>query len=158
MCKVTALFLKQPKFSQLFCKNRVAGKRSSFLPTLVFRTLTPPYVTFGIRLFLFLVPLKIYPHYSRFLLAYVLLVWPSISTSQLILAVCYLWLYIDKLLVVSFTYFKILFVNVRIMRVLYELKSDRTTICCFINNERQFQWIQLTHRSLDDVFVYYISF
>ena len=35
------------------CKvsNRVGGKRSSFLPTFVFRPLTPPYVPFGIRRF-----------------------------------------------------------------------------------------------------------
>ena len=33
--------------------NRVGGKRSSFLPTFVFRPLTPPYVPFGIRRFLF---------------------------------------------------------------------------------------------------------
>ena len=32
-------------------KNRVGGKRSSFLPTFVFRPLTPPYVPFGIRRF-----------------------------------------------------------------------------------------------------------
>ena len=31
--------------------NRVGGKRSSFLPTFVFRPLTPPYVPFGIRRF-----------------------------------------------------------------------------------------------------------
>ena len=39
--------------------NQVGGKRSSFLPTLVFRPLTPPYVPFGIRQFLFWVPLEI---------------------------------------------------------------------------------------------------
>ena len=33
-------------------RNRVGGKRSSFLPTFVFRPLTPPYVPFGIRRFL----------------------------------------------------------------------------------------------------------
>ena len=32
-------------------QNRVGGKRSSFLPTFVFRPLTPPYVPFGIRRF-----------------------------------------------------------------------------------------------------------
>ena len=32
--------------------KRVGGKRSSFLPTFVFRPLTPPYVPFGIRRFL----------------------------------------------------------------------------------------------------------
>ena len=32
-------------------KDRVGGKRSSFLPTFVFRPLTPPYVPFGIRRF-----------------------------------------------------------------------------------------------------------
>ena len=31
--------------------NRVGGKRSSFLPTFVFRPLTPPYVPLGIRRF-----------------------------------------------------------------------------------------------------------
>ncbi|MDY4564088.1 MAG: hypothetical protein SPE13_01450, partial [Alloprevotella sp.] len=39
--------------------NRVGGKRSSFLPTFVFRPLTPPYVPFGIRRFLFWVPIEI---------------------------------------------------------------------------------------------------
>ena len=34
--------------------NRVGGKRSSFLPTFVFRPLTPPYVRFRIRRFLIL--------------------------------------------------------------------------------------------------------
>ena len=32
-------------------KNRVGGKRSSFLPTFVFRPLTPPYMRFRIRRF-----------------------------------------------------------------------------------------------------------
>ena len=32
-------------------KNRVGGKRSGFLPTFVFRPLTPPYVRFRIRRF-----------------------------------------------------------------------------------------------------------
>ena len=37
------------------CKhNRVGGKRSSFLPTFVFRPLTPPYVRFRIRRFFIL--------------------------------------------------------------------------------------------------------
>ena len=36
------------------CQNRVGGKRSSFLPTFVFRPLTPPYVRFRIRRFLIL--------------------------------------------------------------------------------------------------------
>ena len=39
--------------------NRVGGKRSSFLPTFVFRPLTPPYVPFGIRRFLFWIPFEI---------------------------------------------------------------------------------------------------
>ena len=39
--------------------NRVGGKRSSFLPTFVFRPLTPPYVPFGIRRFLFWAPFEI---------------------------------------------------------------------------------------------------
>ena len=34
--------------------NRVGGKRSSFLPTFVFRPLTPPYVRFRIRRFFIL--------------------------------------------------------------------------------------------------------
>ena len=38
------------RFSRMY--NRVGGKRSSFLPTFVFRPLTPPYVPFGIRRFL----------------------------------------------------------------------------------------------------------
>ena len=33
--------------------NRVGGKRSSFLPTFIFRPLTPPYMRFRIRRFLF---------------------------------------------------------------------------------------------------------
>lgn len=32
-------------------RNRVGGKRSSFLPTFVFRPLTPPYMRFRIRRF-----------------------------------------------------------------------------------------------------------
>ena len=36
-------------------QNRVGGKRSSFSPTFVFRPLTPPYVRFRIRRFLWLV-------------------------------------------------------------------------------------------------------
>ena len=39
--------------------NRVGGKRSSFLPTFVFRPLTPPYVRFRIRRFLFWIPFEI---------------------------------------------------------------------------------------------------
>ena len=39
--------------------DRVGGKRSSFLPTFVFRPLTPPYVPFGIRRFLFWIPFEI---------------------------------------------------------------------------------------------------
>ena len=35
-------------------RNRVGGKRSSFLPTFVFRPLTPPYVRFRIRRFFIL--------------------------------------------------------------------------------------------------------
>lgn len=42
--------------------NRVGGKRSSFLPTFVFRPLTPPYVPFGIRRFLFWIPFEIRTH------------------------------------------------------------------------------------------------
>ena len=42
--------------------NRVGGKRSSFLPTFVFRPLTPPYMRFRIRRFLFWVPFEIRPH------------------------------------------------------------------------------------------------
>ena len=39
--------------------NRVGGKRSSFSPTFVFRPLTPPYVRFRIRRFLFWVPFDV---------------------------------------------------------------------------------------------------
>ena len=42
--------------------NRVGGKRSSFLPTFVFRPLTPPYVRFRIRRFLFWIPFEIRFH------------------------------------------------------------------------------------------------
>ena len=42
--------------------NRVGGKRSSFSPTFVFRPLTPPYVRFRIRRFLFWVPFEIRLH------------------------------------------------------------------------------------------------
>ena len=38
-------------FLYIYQHNRVGGKRSSFLPTFVFRPLTPPYVPFGIRRF-----------------------------------------------------------------------------------------------------------
>ena len=42
------------------CKtNRVGGKRSSFSPTFVFRPLTPPYMRFRIRRFLFWVPFEV---------------------------------------------------------------------------------------------------
>ena len=41
--------------------NRVGGKRSSFSPTFVFRPLTPPYMRFRIRRFLFWVPFEICP-------------------------------------------------------------------------------------------------
>ena len=47
--------------------NRIGGKRSSFLPTFVFRPLTPPYVPFGIRRFLFWIPFEIRPHQYRLL-------------------------------------------------------------------------------------------
>ena len=39
--------------------NRVGGKRSSFSPTFVFRPLTPPYMRFRIRRFLFWVPFEV---------------------------------------------------------------------------------------------------
>ena len=42
--------------------NRVGGKRSSFLPTFVFRPLTPPYMRFRIRRFLFWMPFEIRLH------------------------------------------------------------------------------------------------
>ena len=45
-----------------FKSNRVGGKRSSFLPTFVFRPLTPPYVRFRIRRFLFWIPFEIRIH------------------------------------------------------------------------------------------------
>ena len=55
-------FNKQTVYSNiLYCintVNRAGGKRSSFLPTFVFRPLTPPYVPFGIRRFLFWAPLR----------------------------------------------------------------------------------------------------
>ena len=42
-----------------FFNNRVGGKRSSFPPTFVFRPLTPPYMRFRIRRFLFWVPFDV---------------------------------------------------------------------------------------------------
>ena len=39
--------------------NRVGGKRCSFSPTFVFRPLTPPYMRFRIRRFLFWVPFDV---------------------------------------------------------------------------------------------------
>ena len=45
-----------------FDENRVGGKRSSFSPTFVFRPLTPPYVRFRIRRFLFWIPFEIRLH------------------------------------------------------------------------------------------------
>ena len=39
--------------------NRVGGKRNSFSPTFVFRPLTPPYMRFRIRRFLFWVPFEV---------------------------------------------------------------------------------------------------
>ena len=39
--------------------NRVGGKLSSFSPTFVFRPLTPPYMRFRIRRFLFWIPFEI---------------------------------------------------------------------------------------------------
>ena len=51
------LLLRQspPSSKGLSCtKNRVGGKRSGFLPTFVFRPLTPPYVRFRIRRFFIL--------------------------------------------------------------------------------------------------------
>lgn len=38
--------------------NRVGGKRSSFLPTFVFRPLIPPYMRFRIRQLLFWIPFE----------------------------------------------------------------------------------------------------
>ena len=47
--------LSQPySVSVIRAYNRVGGKRSSFLPTFVFRPLTPPYVRFRIRRFFIL--------------------------------------------------------------------------------------------------------
>ena len=40
-------------YNEIFI-NRVGGKRSGFLPTFVFRPLTPPYVRFRIRRFFIL--------------------------------------------------------------------------------------------------------
>ena len=51
------LLLRQspPSSKGLSCtKNRAGGKRSGFLPTFVFRPLTPPYVRFRIRRFFIL--------------------------------------------------------------------------------------------------------
>ena len=42
-----------------YARNRVGGKRSSFPPTFVFRPLTPPYMRFRIRRFLFWVPFDV---------------------------------------------------------------------------------------------------
>ena len=42
-----------------FVYYRVGGKRSSFPPTFVFRPLTPPYMRFRIRRFLFWVPFDV---------------------------------------------------------------------------------------------------
>ena len=39
--------------------NRVGGKRSIFSPTFVFRPLTPPYMRFRIRRFLFWIPFEV---------------------------------------------------------------------------------------------------
>ena len=50
-------------YNEIF--NRVGGKRSSFLPTFVFRPLTPPYVRFRIRRFLFWVQSDIVVHQTR---------------------------------------------------------------------------------------------
>ena len=44
---------------RLWLDNRVGGKRSSFSPTFVFRPLTPPYMRFRIRRFLFWVPFEV---------------------------------------------------------------------------------------------------
>ncbi len=44
------------------CQNRVGGKRSSFLPTFVFRPLTPPYMRFRIRRFLTRMQLHVIIH------------------------------------------------------------------------------------------------
>ncbi|MEH2863010.1 hypothetical protein V7T12_11845, partial [Segatella copri] len=47
---------KAYEYDSAMTYNRVGGKRSSFLPTFVFRPLTPPYVRFRIRRFLFWIP------------------------------------------------------------------------------------------------------
>ena len=47
------------KIREIFLHNRVGGKQSSFSPTFVFRPLTPPYMRFRIRRFLFWVPFDV---------------------------------------------------------------------------------------------------
>ena len=49
--KVSWILYRSYLVSYTHQHNRVGGKRSSFLPTFVFRPLTPPYVPFGIRRF-----------------------------------------------------------------------------------------------------------
>ena len=58
--ETSSWFLKQS--NNIYHHNRVGGKRSSFLPTFVFRPLTPPYVRFRIRRFLFWIPFEIRIH------------------------------------------------------------------------------------------------
>ena len=60
-CVLSANSEKKKTIAELI-KNRVGGKRSSFLPTFVFRPLTPPYVRFRIRRFLFWIPFEIRLH------------------------------------------------------------------------------------------------
>ena len=55
-------YTPNPQHPQPARHNRVGGKRSSFLPTFVFRPLTPPYMRFRIRRFLFWVPFEIRLH------------------------------------------------------------------------------------------------
>ena len=61
-CLVGALETSAPPKENAEEQNRVGGKRSSFLPTFVFRPLTPPYVRFRIRRFLFWIPFEICLH------------------------------------------------------------------------------------------------
>jgi len=60
MCRGDERYKKEMGgINEPLCRNRVGGKRSSFSPTFVFRPLTPPYVRFRIRRFLFWVPFDV---------------------------------------------------------------------------------------------------
>ncbi|RHL41658.1 hypothetical protein DW026_02170 [Segatella copri] len=63
MAKIRFFLVTSKVFGKKYLKrmrrNRVGGKRSSFSPTFVFRPLTPPYMRFRIRRFLFWVPFDV---------------------------------------------------------------------------------------------------